>query len=57
MRLNDLIGRSFNDVSQYYIFPWTAANFTDKLDFSFFYYEKNFRDLSVPVGKLGKSKW
>ena len=27
MHLNDLGSRSFNDLSQYYIFPWTVINF------------------------------
>jgi hypothetical protein len=29
MRLNDLTGRSFNDLSQYYVFPWTVTNFNE----------------------------
>lgn len=33
MTLNDFCGRSFNDMSQYYIFPWTITNFqTANLD-------------------------
>jgi vacuolar-type H+-ATPase subunit C/Vma6 len=57
MRLNDLTGRSFNDLSQYYIFPWTVINFVDVIDAKFFCRPENFRDLSLPVGKLNKSKW
>ena len=36
MKLNDLTGRSFNDLSQYYIFPWTVTNFEDPIDAKFF---------------------
>lgn len=57
MKLNDLCGRSFNDLSQYYVFPWTVANFKDKIDYDFFAKGENFRDLSLPVGKLNKNKW
>ena len=57
MKLNDLSGRSFNDLSQYYIFPWTVFNFKDNIDFSFFSNKDNFRNLSLPIGKLNKSKW
>ena len=57
MKINDIAGRSFNDLSQYYIFPWTVFNFTDELNFDFFNNKDNFRDLSIPVGKLSKSKW
>jgi hypothetical protein len=35
MKINDLAGRSFNDLSQYYIFPWTVTNFKDQLDEAF----------------------
>lgn len=27
MHLNDLAGRTFNDMSQYYIFPWILTNY------------------------------
>ncbi len=36
MKLNDVAGRSFNDLSQYYVFPWTVTNFKDEMDLSFF---------------------
>jgi len=28
MKLNNLVGRSFNDLSQYYVFPWTVVNYS-----------------------------
>ena len=31
MRINDLGSRSFNDLSQYYVFPWTVINFGEKI--------------------------
>lgn len=57
MKLNDLTGRSFNDMSQYYVFPWTVTNFEDEIDANFFCKPENFRDLSLPIGKLCKKKW
>lgn len=46
MWLNIFAGRSFNDLTQYPVFPWIITNYqTDELN------EKNdFRNLSIPVG-------
>lgn len=50
MRLNVLAGRTFNDLSQYPVFPWVIADYTstvldlDKTD--------TYRDLSKPMGAL-----
>lgn len=57
MHLNNLSGRSFNDLSQYYVFPWTVLNFGDQLNHAFFNRKDNFRDLSLPVGKINRDKW
>ena len=58
MRLNNLAGRSLNDLSQYYVFPWSVVNYSAaELDPAFFSNPDNFRDLSLPAGKLSKSKW
>ena len=58
MILNDLGSRSFNDISQYYVFPWTVINFTaNKLDGKFFCDANNFRDLSKPVGALNEKRF
>ncbi|CAG9323175.1 NBEAL1_4 [Blepharisma stoltei] len=48
MILNKMSSRSFNEISQYPIFPWVCKDFTsDKLDLT----DKNiYRDLSYPVG-------
>ena len=50
MRLNILAGRSYNDITQYPVFPWIIADYTsetlDLLD------PNTFRDLSKPVGAL-----
>ena len=33
MRLNRLAGRTYNDLSQYYVFPWVIADYTsDTID-------------------------
>ena len=54
MSLNLLSGRSFNDPSQYPIFPWVLRDYTsDVLDL------KNpacFRDLSLPMGAMTEKR-
>lgn len=48
MIINTLAGRTFNDLTQYPVFPWVIADYTSKnLDFS---NPKTFRDLSKPMG-------
>ncbi|XP_055608825.1 neurobeachin-like protein 1 isoform X2 [Uranotaenia lowii] len=48
MHLNTIAGRSYNDLSQYPVFPWILADYTsDILDLND---PKSFRDLSKPVG-------
>ncbi|CDK25143.1 unnamed protein product [Kuraishia capsulata CBS 1993] len=48
MIINTLAGRTFNDLTQYPIFPWVIADYTSlELDFSD---PKTFRDLSKPMG-------
>ena len=50
MELNCLAGRSFNDLTQYPVLPWTLINFSSKLVFS---EENNYRNLALPMGALG----
>ena len=50
--LNILSGRSFNDLSKYPVFPLILL-FSDKLDFTD---RSLFRDLSKPIGALGKKR-
>lgn len=48
MIINTLAGRTFNDLTQYPVFPWVIADYTsEKLDLS---NPKTFRDLSKPMG-------
>jgi hypothetical protein len=48
MLLNTLAGRSFNDLTQYPVFPWVIADYTsEELDLT---KPKSFRDLTKPVG-------
>ena len=53
--LNTLASRSFNDLSQYPIFPWIITNYDDNDDFDICE-EKNYRDLSKPIGALNRDK-
>ncbi|XP_075164730.1 neurobeachin-like protein 1 isoform X1 [Haematobia irritans] len=50
MYLNTIAGRSYNDLSQYPVFPWILADYTsDILDLTD---PKSFRDLSKPIGVI-----
>lgn len=48
MMVNTMAGRTFNDLTQYPVFPWVLADFTsDELDLT---NPATFRDLSKPMG-------
>lgn len=48
MLINTMAGRTFNDLTQYPVFPWVLADYTSKeLDLS---NARSFRDLSKPMG-------
>jgi hypothetical protein len=48
MMVNTLAGRTFNDLTQYPVFPWVLADYTsEELDLT---NPKSFRDLSKPMG-------
>lgn len=50
MFLNTLAGRTYNDLTQYPVFPWVLADYSsESLDFN---KSSTFRDLSKPVGAL-----
>ena len=52
MWLNILSGRSFQDMTQYPVFPWVITNFqTDELNLS-----ENIRNMTLPIGMLNTSK-
>uniref|UniRef100_K3W8J6 BEACH domain-containing protein n=1 Tax=Globisporangium ultimum (strain ATCC 200006 / CBS 805.95 / DAOM BR144) TaxID=431595 RepID=K3W8J6_GLOUD len=54
MALNTFAGRSFNDLTQYPVFPWVLSNYEDEsLDLSD---ARNFRDLSKPMGALNPAR-
>lgn len=54
MYLNNISDRSYNDLTQYPVFPWVLQDYTSEtLDLS----DKNvFRDLSKPVGALNEER-
>lgn len=55
MILNTLAGRSFNDLTQYPVFPWVLADYTSEvLDYN---RSSTFRDLSKPVGALDTKRF
>ena len=54
MALNLMAGRTFNDITQYPVFPWILADYTsDTLDLSD---PRVYRDLSKPVGALNPER-
>ncbi|KAL5727846.1 BEACH domain-containing protein C2 [Ranunculus cassubicifolius] len=54
MQLNTLAGRSYNDITQYPVFPWILADYTSKnLDLQ---NPSSYRDLSKPVGALNAKR-
>ena len=54
MKLNIYAGRSYNDLGQYPVMPWIIADYeSEKLDLT---NPKSFRDLSVPLGAMDKSR-
>lgn len=54
MALNVIAGRSFNDISQYPVFPWVLADYTSsELDLN---NPASFRDLSRPMGALSEQR-
>lgn len=55
MILNTLAGRSYNDLTQYPVFPWVLADYSSEdLDFN---KSSTFRDLSKPVGALDQKRF
>jgi hypothetical protein len=54
MHLNTLAGRSYNDLTQYPVFPWVLANYeAEELDLSD---PNSFRNFSLPMGGQGGSR-
>lgn len=54
MALNLMAGRTFNDITQYPVFPWILADYTSEtLDLSDM---KVYRDLTKPVGALNPER-
>ncbi|KAK3099516.1 hypothetical protein FSP39_005633 [Pinctada imbricata] len=54
MYLNTIAGRTYNDLNQYFVYPWVIVNYdSEELDLS---QPNNFRDLSKPVGSLNPTR-
>jgi hypothetical protein len=54
MHLNSIAGRSYNDLTQYFVFPWVLTDYTSNtIDLT----DPNiYRDLSKPVGALNPTR-
>jgi hypothetical protein len=54
MHVNAIAGRSFNDLTQYPVFPWVIADYeSPELDLE---KAETYRDLSKPMGAIGESR-
>ncbi|CAM9784957.1 unnamed protein product, partial [Ectocarpus fasciculatus] len=54
MALNTLAGRSFNDLTQYPVFPWILCDYvSEELDLD---NPRVYRDLSKPMGAIGETR-
>lgn len=54
MELNVVAGRSYNDITQYPVFPWVLQDYTShELDLN---NPTSFRDLSKPMGALNERR-
>ncbi|QDZ21579.1 BEACH domain-containing protein [Chloropicon primus] len=54
MHLNTFAGRSYNDITQYPVFPWVLSDYkSEKIDLND---ASVFRDLSRPVGALNEER-
>ena len=54
MQLNSFAGRSYNDLTQYPVFPWVIADYdSEELDLG---NPKTYRDLSKPMGALHEER-
>ncbi|KAJ6233320.1 beige/beach-related [Anaeramoeba flamelloides] len=54
MKLNTIAGRSYNDISQYPVFPWVLSDYTSEtIDLND---PKVYRDLSKPMGALNEDR-
>jgi len=54
MYLNSFAGRTYNDLTQYPVFPWVIADYeSDEIDLND---PKSYRDLSKPMGALGENR-
>jgi hypothetical protein len=54
MRLNTIASRSYNDLTQYPVFPWILNDYTsEELRLEA---EDQFRDLKLPVGAINPKR-
>jgi hypothetical protein len=55
MLLNKYSGRTYNDLNQYYVFPWILQDYhSEKIDLT---NHEIYRDLNKPIGALNPEKF
>ena len=58
IKINQYANRTINDLSQYYVMPWTITQFDTKdIDKTYIFESSNFRDMKKPLGKASDKKW
>lgn len=53
MWINRYSGRTYNDLSQFPVFPWVISNYRAEDDS----YKENLRRLNLPMGRLNKERF
>ncbi|CAD8172903.1 unnamed protein product [Paramecium pentaurelia] len=55
MLVNTFSGRTYNDLSQYFIFPWVISNYkSQQIDFAWRKQSNIFRNLKLPMGAISR---
>ncbi|CAK84680.1 unnamed protein product (macronuclear) [Paramecium tetraurelia] len=55
MLVNTFSGRTYNDLSQYFIFPWVISNYkSQQIDFAWRKQGNQLRNLKLPMGAISK---
>ena len=60
MLLNRYSGRTYNDLSQFPVFPWVIANYgkePKQITKDFYRNPNNLRNMELPVGRLNQTRF
>ncbi|CAD8191676.1 unnamed protein product [Paramecium pentaurelia] len=55
MLVNTFSGRTYNDLSQYFVFPWVISNYySQQIDFKQEQEQNTFRNFKLPIGAISR---